>query len=149
MKCIFPHRFKKVGTVVAPVGLLLWLAMQLGYIDQLLRYVFEEPAADYQLINIIAAVLGFFSFIGGVFMMAFSREKIEDEMVQRTRLDAFQFAAFIQIVFIMGGFISMLFAGDPSESGMLIFFIVLVALFWLSFILRFNYVLFVKYRNEE
>jgi hypothetical protein len=48
-------------------------------------------------------------------------------MVQRTRLDSFQFAALTQILVIITGFL-VIIAGDPGESGMMLFFIVLVLL---------------------
>jgi hypothetical protein len=152
MKLLLPHRYKKIGAVIAPFGFCLWLVMQLGYIKNLLIYVFGQldegyEWSTYHIINIVAAVLGFFSFLGGLYCVTFSKEKVEDEMVQKTRLDSFQFAAFLQIIAILAGFLLMLFAGDPGESGMMLFFIVLVFLFWLSFIGRFNYILHVKYKQ--
>lgn len=152
MKFLLPHRYKKIGVVLTPLGFALWLAMQLGCINSLLVRIFGHSEtgyvrSPYHVINVTMAILGFFAFLGGFYFMIFSKEKIEDEMVQRTRLDSFQFAAFIQIIFLVAGFLFMLFAGDPGESGMMLFFIALVALFWLSFIGRFNYVLHVKYRQ--
>ena len=68
-------------------------------------------------------------------------------MVQKIRLDSFLFAALVQVVSIIGGFLFMLLTRDPGESGMMLFFIFLVFIFWLSFISRFNYVLHVKLRQ--
>jgi hypothetical protein len=68
-------------------------------------------------------------------------------MVQKTRLDSFQFAAFLQIIVTIAGFLFIMFAGDPGESGMMLFFIFLIFLFWLSFIGRFNYILHMKYKQ--
>ena len=152
MKFLLPHRYKKIGAVTAPLGFCLWLVMQLGYIKNLLIYVFGQPDRGYEwslyhVVNIVTAVLGFFSFLGGLYFVTFSKEKVEDEMVQKTRLDSFQFAAFLQIIVTIAGFLLMLFAGDPGESGMMLFFIVLVFLFWLSFIGRFNYILHVKFKQ--
>lgn len=152
MKFLFPHRYKKVGAIIAPLGFCLWLVMQLGYIKSLLVYVFGQHNGSYEwsayhLVNVVAAIIGFFSFLAGLYFVAFSKEKVEDEMVQKTRLDSFQFAAFLQIIITIAGFLFMLFAGDPGESGMMLFFIALVFLFWLSFIGRFNYILHVKYKQ--
>ncbi len=152
MKFLFPHRYKKIGVVIAPVGFCLWLVMQLGYIKSLLIYVFGQFDGSYEwsayhIINIAAAVLGFFSFLAGLYFVSFSKEKVEDEMVKKTRLDSFQFAAFLQIIVTITGFLFILFVGDLGESGMMLFFIVLVFLFWLSFIGRFNYILHVKYKQ--
>lgn len=149
MQLLLPHRFKTIGAVIAPLGLTLWITMQLGYISNLLVYCFGETAdfPAYHNVNVVVAIIAFFSFLAGIYFITFSKEKIEDEMVQRTRLDSFQFAAFIQIAAVVGGFLFMLFTGDPGESRMMFFFIVLVALFWISFIARFNYILHVKLRQ--
>ena len=152
MKFLLPHRFKKKGAVIAPLGFCLWLVMQLGYIESLLISAFGQLNASngwsvYHIVNALSAILGFFSFLAGLYFVSFSKEKIEDEMVQKTRLDSFQFAAFLQILVTIAGFLFVLFIGDPGESGIMIFFIVLVFLFWLSFIGRFNYILHVKYKS--
>ena len=152
MKFLLPHRYKKIGAVIAPLGFSLWLVMQLGYIKSLLIFVFGQQNGSYEwsayhIVNIAAAILGFFSFLSGLYFVSFSKEKVEDEMVQKTRLDSFQFAAFLQIIVTIAGFLFIMLAGDPGESGMMLFFIVLVFLFWLSFIGRFNYILHVKYKQ--
>ena len=148
MKFLLPHRFKIIGAIIAPAGFFLWLAMQFGYISKILVNTLVEPTttSSHQVVNVMVAIISFFSFLSGIYFVTFSKEKIEDEMVQRTRLESFQFAAIIQIIFMIAGFLLMLFAGDPGESGMMLFFIVLVFLFWLTFIGRFNYMLHVKLR---
>lgn len=152
MKFLLPHQYKKIGAVLALLGFCLWLAMQLGYLKGLLISVFGQFTGSYEgsvyhIVNIAAAILGFFSFLAGLYFVSFSKEKVEDEMVQKTRLDSFQFAAFLQIIVTIAGFLFMLFAGDPGESGMMLFIILIVFLFWLSFIGRFNYILHVKYKQ--
>src|SRR5688572_5523848 len=149
MKFLLPHRFKKIGVIMAPLGFTLWLAMQLGYITKLLTYIFgeTETSASYHIANVIIAIISFFSFLGGLYFVSFSKEKIEDEMVQKTRLDSFQFAALVQIIFSIAGFIFILFAGDPDEGGLMLFFISMIILFWISFLGRFNYVLHIKFRQ--
>jgi hypothetical protein len=102
MKLLLPHRYKKIGAVIAPMGLGFWLAMQLGYITKALTHFFGEQenlstVSAYHSIKVVVAIISFFSFLGGIYFVTFSREKVEDEMVQRTRLDSFQFAALIQI----------------------------------------------------
>lgn len=152
MKFLLPHRYKKIGAFIAPLGFCLWLAMQLGYIKSMLLFLFGPldggyAGSAYHIANVAAAVLGFFSFLAGLYFVTFSKEKVEDEMVQKLRLDSFQFAAFLQIIIIIAGFLFLLFAGDPGESGMVLFFTVVVFMFWLSFIGRFNYILHVKYKQ--
>jgi hypothetical protein len=152
MKFLLPHRYKKTGAIIAPLGFALWLFMQFGYVTKLLMLIFGEhevgsTSSTYHVVKAIIGIGSFFSFLGGIYFIAFSREKVEDEMVQRTRLDSFQFAAFVQIVVIIAGFLLMLFAGEPGDGGLMLFFVVLLFLFWLSFIGRFNYILHIRLRQ--
>ena len=147
MAYLLPHRFKKIGAFIAPIGFALWINMQLGMTTRALNIFFGETESNhfaFHVVNVSIAVLSFFSFLAGIYFVTFSKEKIEDEMVQRTRLDSFQFAALIQIVFIIIGFISMLIFEELSEGGLMLFFISLLFLFWVSFICRFNYILYIK-----
>ncbi|UAY52120.1 hypothetical protein [Ferruginibacter albus] len=149
MKLLLPHRFKKTGAIIAPIGFILWICMQLGLITRVLMIVFgEKPetsnSSPYHLANVIIATISFISFLAGIYFVTFSREKIEDEMVQRTRLDSFQFAALAQIIFIIIGLLLMIFFKEPNEGGLMFFFISVIFLFWLCFIARFNYILHIK-----
>ena len=149
MKFLLPHRFKRIGAIMAPVGLLGWLLMQMGWIKKMLVLLFDL-SADQLLtrnLNTLVAAVSLFSFLAGIYMVSFSREKIEDEMVQRTRLESFQFAAVMQLLAVILGFAFMAVYKEPREGGMMLFFISLVGLFWLSFIGRFNYILHLKLRQ--
>jgi hypothetical protein len=149
MKFLLPHRFKRIGAIMAPIGLLGWLLMQMGWIKKMLVLLFDL-SADQLLtrnLNILVAAVSFFSILAGIYMVSFSREKIEDEMVQRTRLESFQFAAVMQLLAVILGFVIMAIYKEPREGGMMLFFISLVGLFWLSFIGRFNYILHLKLRQ--
>jgi uncharacterized membrane protein len=149
MKFLLPHRFKRIGAIMAPIGLLGWLVMQMGWIKKMLVFLFDL-STDQLLtrnLNILVAAISFFSFLAGIYMVSFSREKIEDEMVQRTRLESFQFAAVMQLLSVVLGFVIMAIYKEPREGGMMLFFISLVGLFWLSFIGRFNYILHLKLRQ--
>ena len=149
MKYLLPHKFKKIGAITAPLGFAVWIAMQWGYVTKAIHFFFDGKAvsagnAFYQNINTAVAIISFFSFLAGAYFLTFSKEKIEDEMVQRTRLDSFQFAALTQIIFIIVGFSTMLLYKDPTEGGLMLFLIAIILLFWLCFIGRFNYILHFK-----
>ena len=149
MKFLLPHRFKRLGAVLAPLGLMGWIAMQTGWVKKILVFLFDL-SADQLLarnLNILMAAVSFFTFLAGIYMLAFSKERIEDEMVQRTRLESFQFAAVMQLLAVILGFVIMAIYKEPREGGMMLFFISLVGLFWLSFIGRFNYILHLKLRQ--
>lgn len=149
MEYLLPHGFKKVGAIIAPLGFALWICMQWGFVTKVLVFVFGEDSQGlysqaFHLTNVIIAIIAFLSFLAGVYFVSFSKEKIEDEMVQRTRLDSFQFAALVQIVFIIIGFLSMLLFKEPGDGGLMLFFITIIFLFWVCFIGRFNYILHFK-----
>lgn len=149
MKYLLPHRFKKIGAIIAPVGFAIWICMQFGYVTQVFIFLFGESSGSqgntsYNIANVCIAIISFFSFLAGIYLVTFSKEKIEDEMVQKTRLDSFQFAALAQIIFIIIGFLLMLFLKEPGEGGLMLFFITIIFLFWLCFIGRFNYIMHIK-----
>lgn len=149
MKYLLPHQFKKIGAVIAPFGFAIWICMQFGFITKLLIFLFGESSATlsnspYHVVNVCVAILSFFSFLAGIYFVTFSKEKVEDEMVQRTRLDSFQFAALAQIIFIIICFLFMLIFKEPGEGGLMLFFIATIFLFWLCFIGRFNYILHIQ-----
>lgn len=148
MKILLPNRFKTIGAIIAPLGLAMWVAGQLGYLTPILSSLFEVEWGARESRSWRVGILGtaFFSFLFGLYFIAFSREKLEDEMVQRIRLDSFLFAAFMQIVVVLSFWIicvSML--GDPGQGLLDIFLIGTLLLFWLSYIVRFNYTLHLKY----
>jgi len=154
MKFLLPHRYKKVGTIIAPLGFFLWLCMQLGIINLLLSFQFgkieyKQGVSNYHLVNVIIAILSFFSFLIGIYFVSFSKEKLEDEMVERTRIESFQFAALVQLISIIFSFLSMLIFDEPDKESIMLFFIGIVFLFWLCFIGRFNYILHIKLKNEK
>lgn len=145
---LLPHRFKRVGLIIAPTGLFLWIAMQLGWITNISHSLgISDPSP----LNVSFAILGFFSFLFGTYAVAFSKEKIEDEMIKNVRLESIQFAALLQFVFLIIGFVSIGFMKNPPrDGGMMLFFITAIFIFWVFYIIRFNYLIHVRvYKYEE
>ena len=151
MKLLLPNRFKKYGVFMAPLGFVTWLAMQFGLTKNLMLLFLSDSSLAIHTINVVVAILSFFSFLAGIYFLVFSKEKVEDEMIQKTRLDSFQFAALIQIVCIILGFLLMLIFKEPGEGGLMLFFIMLLFIFWLCFIGRFNYIIHIRIKqlNEK
>lgn len=148
MNLLLPSSFKKAGLIITPLGFLFWLSMQKGLITAFLVFITNEGRdsngylpAYFASVNTAIAIIGFFGFLAGLYCIAFSKEPIEDEMIQKTRLESFQFAALVQFILIVAGFLFMLLAGEPKEGGMMLFFIGITLTFWLCFIARFNYAL--------
>ena len=109
MNLLLPHSFKKIGAVIAPLGLLVWLLMQYGFVTRFLIWCFgadDNPESSYYPARLVIGFASFFSFLAGIYFLTFSKEKVEDEMIQRARLESFQFAALAQIIFIISGFSS-------------------------------------------
>lgn len=145
---LLPHRFKKTGLIIAPLGFFLWIAMQIGWIAEISQFM---GFSDSKPLNMTCAVVGFFSVLCGTYAVAFSKERIEDEMIKNIRLQSFQFAALLQILFLIVGFIIIGFMKNPpKDAGMMLFFILTIFIFWITYISRFNYIVHIAiYKNEE
>ncbi len=90
----------------------------------------------------------FFSFLAGMYFLSFSKEKVEDEMISKIRLSSFQFAALCQLLFFIFSFAYMAISKkEPVGDGeLLLFFLCAIFLFWILFILRFNYIVHVQHK---
>lgn len=142
-KFLLPHRFKKIGLLLLPLGSFLWVAGQLGLFNSILNVLgFRYPG--FQLI----LITGFFSFLAGIYFLIFSKEKTEDEYIQHTRLESFHFAALFQLIFFVVLFFGMaIFSLEPGgESAFMLLLAGAIILFWLAYIFRFSYILHVKNR---
>ena len=144
---LLPHRFKKVGLIIAPLGFFLWIAIQIGWIAEISQIIgFSNPT----LLNMTFAILGFFSFFFGSYALAFSQEKFEDEMIKSIRLESFQFAALVQIIILFIGLIWIGFLKNPpKDAGMLLFCIITIFMFWIIYIVRFNYIVHFSFTGNE
>lgn len=140
MRILLPHQFKSIGLVIVPLGLATWLGCQLGYLD-----IFLGPWPESLALRRTLLVSGGFSFLFGMYFLAFSKEKFEDEMIQRIRLDSFLFAAYVQIAVVIAFFLFIFFAGDPKQGGFELFLIGTILFFWVSYVVRFNYTLHLNY----
>jgi ABC-type spermidine/putrescine transport system permease subunit I len=151
MKFLLPHRFKRLGAVVAPLGLIIWILMQMRLVHKLIFALTGIPGSNIisQQTNVVILSTAFFSFLFGLYFLTFSKEKIEDEMIVQKRVESFQFAAVIQFFLIILGFVLMLLIREPDKEGLLLYFAAIIFIFWLSFICRFNIVLYLKFKNEK
>ena len=143
MKFLLLHRFKKMGMLLLPLGLFLWVGGQSGLFNTLLTSLhFRRPG--FQLI----LITGFFSFLAGIYFLIFSKEKKEDEFIRHIRLESFHFAALFQLLFFVLLFLVMaIFSLEPGgESAFMLLLAGAILLFWLSYIIRFNYILHIKNR---
>jgi len=82
-----------------------------------------------------------------MYFIAFSKERFEDEMIKRIRLESFMFAAYVQMALVFTFFSWSLLVGDLKQGGFQLFLIFTILLFWVSYILRFNYTLHLGIRE--
>ena len=138
VKILLPHRFKVIGTFMTPVGLAGWISGQLGVFDSFLTSI----GLRYPGFQIILTVC-LFSFLFGLYFISFAREKREDEYISQKRLESFQLAALFQLVFFIGTFLFMFVSKtEPAgETQMMLFLVLSILLFWIFYIIRFNYLL--------
>ncbi|HKC35407.1 MAG TPA: hypothetical protein VKB95_05065 [Chitinophagaceae bacterium] len=138
LKILLPHRFKVIGMLISPLGLASWMSGQLGAFDSFLNSInLKYPGIQ------IILIVSFFSFLLGLYFISFAKEKREDEYISQKRLESFQLAALFQLIFFIGSFLFMLISKtEPSgESQMMLFLILSIFLFWIFYIIRFNYLL--------
>ena len=120
---LLPNRYKKIGWLLFPLGLIIWVATQTGMLDDYVN----------QLIKVLILTLSFFSFLIVFYFVSFSKEPIEDEYITSMRLKSFQISAIIQMIYFLMAFTSMfLFHFKPNgDSGLVltnIYFNILVSI---------------------
>ena len=130
---LLPNRFKKIGLILFPIGLLVWIYTQQGLFNKELNHTMK----------VLTLTLSFFSFLFGLYFISFSKEPIEDEYIDSVRLKSFQISSITQMVFFLISFTTMfLFKIEPhGDGGLSIFFLSSLILFWAMYILIFNYTL--------
>jgi hypothetical protein len=135
MKSLFllPNRFKKIGYLLFPIGLIIWISIQQGLFKTELNHT----------IKVITLTLSFFSFLFGLYFISFSKEPIEDEYINSVRLKSFQISSITQMVFFLISFIIMfLFNFVPNgDGGLSVFLLSSIILFWIMYNMIFNYTL--------
>jgi len=138
-KYFLPNHYKKAGALMMPIGLIIWSLTQIGLVHTLITIHW---------INVMVLTISFFSFLIGMYFISFSKEKFEDEYIDNLRLHSFQLSALIQLIFFVLSFLYMfIFKAEPSRDGGLeLFLIISIFIFWLFYILHFNFSLF---RNKK
>ncbi len=143
---LLPNKFKKLGWTLLAASIVLWIIILFskeGGVPWLelnfFTVVNKEPLGPQTFFGFSEVNLGF-TLIGGLFIsggliVAFSREKQEDEFINSLRLSAFQWAVLLNYLILFIAFI-LIFGTD--------FFTVLMYNMFTTlafFILRFHYLL--------
>jgi hypothetical protein len=127
---LLPNRFKKIGWLLFPFGLIIWASLQIGILDDYINH----------LIKVSILTLSFFSFLIGFYFVSFSKEPIEDEYIASMRLKSFQISAIIQMIYFLLAFTSMfLFHYEPNgDGGLASFLLISIFIYWLAYLIIFN-----------
>jgi hypothetical protein len=130
---LLPNRFKRIGIILFPIGLIIWISIQQGLFKAELNHTMK----------VIALSLSFFSFLFGLYFISFSKEPIEDEYINSVRLKSFQISSITQMVFFLISFTLMiLFNFEPNgDGGLSIFLLSSILIFWIMYMVIFNYTL--------
>ena len=147
---LLPFKFKYWGAFMFPLGLLGWYLVQLRIKYKFMQWVDNFP---FPFVPILLTIF-FFSGLLGLYFLLFSKEKKGDEYVRKIRLESFQFAVLIQLLFFILSFLSMaFFQWEPrNDSGYMVFLILAVFALWFAYVIRFNFVLLrnkLKAQNEK
>lgn len=144
MNYLFPYKFKKVGwLVLIPSAILGLIILFSEYSPDFFN--FHVPAiiiddflfAEKKLFgmienNILDEILGVLVIISSI-LVAFSKEKIEDEFISKIRLESLVWAVYVNYGVLL---LCMLFLYDFSFLWVMIFNMFTVLIF---FIVRFNW----------
>jgi hypothetical protein len=95
---LFPHKWRIAGTIIVLLGILIALYQKhdsggLSAETELNGGFFN--ASKTQKINVISNDVEYLSFIIGLLLVGFSKEKVEDEQIVQLRLDSLQWAMYI------------------------------------------------------
>jgi hypothetical protein len=138
MKSVYllPNKFKKIGIVLFPLGLFLWITTQLGWYSSELN----------SLMKVVVLSSSFFSSLFGLYFTIFSKELVEDEYINCVRLSAFQISSLVQMAYFNISFVLMfLLKNEPNGDGRLsLFFLCAIAIFWITYLAAFNITLIVN-----
>ena len=128
---LFPYYFKFVG-----LALIIVIHFPIIHLLQLMHVQFDE--SDTSLFNYhhVFFVLTYVMIVIGLLMIAFSKEKIEDEHISQLRLDSLQWALYLNYAILV---ISLIFTNgmDTKDIMKLNLWVPLV-----FFIVRFRWVLY-------
>lgn len=140
---LFPNKYKKIGWLIlipsAFIGLItIILDFEPNYLDLNVPAIFiDEVFGEKHFIgivnnNVLNEILGVLIILSSL-LVAFSKEKLEDEYISKIRLESLVWAVYFNYAILL---ISFLFIFDLSFLWVMIFNMFTILLF---FIIRFNW----------
>jgi hypothetical protein len=144
---LLPFKVKRLGWLILLPSLLLGVAVmyfeyEIGDFELVIPYTKDflnsNPITN-NLTDELASVL----FMASLILIAFSEEKEEDEFVSMVRLESLQWSVYFNYGLLI---VTILFVYDMAFFQVLIYNMYSILIF---FILRFNYVLRVKFNPSK
>jgi len=140
---LFPHKYKRIGWIILIPAVLLGLfTLITNYEPYLLEFnvpaIFAEKLFGeneyFKMINnnILNEILGVLIIVSGLFV-AFSKEKLEDELISKIRLESLVWAVFLNYAVLL---LAIIFIYDMPFFWVMIFNMFTILIF---FIIRFNW----------
>lgn len=146
---LFPYRCKSISGIVFWVALLLFILMMVGNNSEVIQinttvFALTDTNVNFGLTenNIVDEILFMFLIISGL-MYAFSKEKTEDERVQKIRLDSLVWATYFNYIIILLCYL-FIYGFDFLS-------VMMIALFshLLFFIIRFRWMLYQQNKSLD
>ncbi len=142
-KYLFSHKFKKIGWIILiPSVVLGFLVVLFNYEPDFLDFnvpalVVEELMGEREYFglinnNILNEIFGILIIISSI-LVAFSKEKIEDELISKIRLESLVWATYVNYGILI---VAIIFVFDISFLWVMIFNMFTILLI---FIIRFNW----------
>ncbi|WP_435578068.1 hypothetical protein [Gilvibacter sp.] len=145
---LFPHRYKKWGLLVFIPSLIIgFLSIQGGsgmspdWLDWNVFTIYQDDFLGEEVIfgfipnNVLDEIMGVLIIISGL-VLAFSKEKVEDELISNIRLKSLVWATYVNYGIL---FLAIVFVHDLSFYWIMMFNLFTILIF---FIIRFNWQLY-------
>jgi hypothetical protein len=95
---LFPNKFRQIGYLLFVIDILYAIVMKIAHPQGFAKELHQAQSFGMEIgndINILTILIG-------LFLIAFSKEKNEDELITQLRLDSLQWAIYVNIgVFII------------------------------------------------
>jgi hypothetical protein len=148
---LFPRKFKKMGWFLFIPGVLLGILYLItqtepSLLDLEVFAVAHQPLFDKTVLfattenNIFDEIIGLLIIIGAI-LIAFSKEKSEDEFISKIRLESLVWATYVNYAILI---LTIIFVYDLIFFWVLVFNMFTMLVF---FIIRFNWAL-IKSKNQ-
>lgn len=136
---LFPNKVRPLGwTLFVCSAILGMMVLHAGYITPILSFWnFDGTSTTY--LDELATI----GVVIGLLLIGFSREKVEDEMIQKLRLESLQWSVYINYLLLM---IATLFVYDAAFFMVMIYNMFTILL---VFIVRFRWFLHQNEKGKE